>query len=189
MTTRIVKTANLYADMIDHALYRKNNQPWWLAFGRTSAWPNEANPPDVELATADIDEAFVFVKPIVLSMARVVSEADYLALPPGQGARIVVNDVASYFALVADEDAFTQFARWVYYRAELNPITGMPVASYRQVGVFVGLVPAAGYEQHAWLAPGNVQSRGRLIRLSNGTELETGPSGPLAAAHGAIEFA
>lgn len=177
-----------YKFAADLGVLVKNTWPLWVAIGRTEAWSNELSPPTPSRGTDDIDTPIVFVRPTILTMARVVSKADYDLAPAGQKATVTIEKVDTYYVFVADEDAPDEYARFLYYRAEFNPVQGIPVDQFRQIGVYTKLVPAAGYEGANWLAPENVQDRGRLAYHDNGEFVNMSPSGPVVGVHAAIEF-
>lgn len=177
-----------YKSAVKRGLKFKNDDPLWIAIGRTEPWPNEASPPAYEPGADDIDTPIVFVRPTILTMARVVSEADYNAAPDGQKAKVTIDGTNTFVLFVADEDAREQYARFVYYRGEFNPVQGIPVAPFRQTAIYSELVPAAGYEGANWLAPEHVQERGLLEYHDNAEFVNMSPSGPVVAVHGVLDF-
>jgi len=135
----------------------------WGAIGRTTPWDNEESPPTDPLGATDIEEAIVFVKPQIVSLAKTVTENE----------DVIVE--GQKYAFVADEDAIAESARFIYIYFLLQHLEGMPTGNFRQKGFFVNLVPAPGHENDQWLAPANVSDRGLLGRISNTVMRSFGP--------------
>lgn len=145
------------------ALLHKQNSTYWVAIGRTTPWPNEDSPPLPSPGTNDIEEAIVFVRPQLVSLAKAV-------LADGD-----VEIDGQQFAFVADEDAVAEAGRFLYIKAVFNPADGIPTANFRQRAVFTELAPAAGHELDQWLAPANVSARGVMEYLAHTTMRSLGP--------------
>ncbi len=153
-----------YDAQVERALWIKAKN-LWIAIGRTTAWPTEQIPPSETPGTHDIDEPVAYHRPSVLSLARPVSS----------GGDVTFN--GQQYAFVADVDAYTEYARFIYFKAVFDPIEdpGLPLTGFRQSCVYSGLVPAAGHESDQWLAPANVSDPGILEYIANHT-LVSGPS-------------
>ncbi|MEW6352109.1 MAG: hypothetical protein AB1646_23910 [Thermodesulfobacteriota bacterium] len=177
-----------YRARVKRALEMKNGDQLWVAMGRTTAWPEETSPPAPLPGATDIDEAIAFGKPVLATLARIVSEAEYGQLTGQQRVTLYLGGEVIRLGFVADGDAMTQSARFLYYRAVFNPALGHPAGPFRQVGIFSSLVPAAGYENADVLAPAHVQDRGLLEYIDHCTVVNMGPEGPVVCIHGAIEF-
>jgi len=126
----------------------------WGAIGRTAAWPDEENPPEVDVMAHAIDTPIVYARPANMSLAKVVTT----------GEDFTFNGVK--YAYVADVDAYTQAARFLFMQFEFDPSEG-PYAAFRQDGVYADLVPAVGHESDLWLAPANVSDDGILMWSAN----------------------
>lgn len=142
-------------------LWKQNTIPW-IAVGRTAVWANEQNPPDPSPGATDIEEAIVFAKATNVKLCKPVTEGEDITVD-GQK-----------YAYVDDEDAYTEYARYVFVEATLDPAV-MPYANYRQKGIFADLVPVAGHEADTWLAPADVSDVGHLLYLANKTVKSYGP--------------
>lgn len=151
-----------YAGRTRRALLHKSNSTYWCAIGRTTAWDVESAPPSPSPGATNIDEAIVFVLPSVVSLCK----------PVDTGEDVTVNGQG--YAFVADVDAMTEGARFLYLKTVYNPADGIPTANFRQNAVFTELEPAAGYENNQWLAPINVSDVGVLEYLSNHLERSLG---------------
>ncbi len=121
-------------------------------------------------------------------MAKEVSQVEYDALAESQRGVVVIDEVIRYLKLVSDENAQAEIARYVYLRGVSNPALGHPASTFRQIGIYSGLVPDAGYENAEWLAATNVDEYGLLEYLDNGTKTEQTESGPVIAIAVALEF-
>ncbi len=146
-----------YKAGVRNALWRKQSFSYWVGIGRTTAWPNEAVPPAHPTTNDDIEEPIVYVQPDIVSLCMPVSSGEDFTIN-GQG-----------YALVADVDAYTEMARWIYVKALFKPSLGQPYADYRQKAIFSGLTPKGGYESETWLAPANVLDVGLVEYTHNST--------------------
>lgn len=152
-----------YTGRARRALLHKQHSTYWVAIGRTTDWPEENSPPEAAPGATDIEEAIVFVRPQLVSLAKaVLSDGD-------------VDIDGQQFRFVADEDAVAEAGRFLYIKAVFNPADGIPTANFRQRAVFTELVPAAGHELDQWLAPANVNHRGVLEYVANTTLRSLGP--------------
>lgn len=153
---------------VKQALRKKTLDVFWFALGRTTAWANEAQPPDESAGAHAIDE------PICYVLADVVS----LCTPVESGGDVQVD--GQEYAFVADVDAYTEGARFLYIHADFNveESPGLPYAGFRQHGLYSGLTPAAGHEADVWLAPVNVQDPGQLEYYRNHPVASFGPGDP-----------
>jgi hypothetical protein len=177
-----------YGARVKRGLDLKNGDDLWFALGKTSAWPNDESPPSPLPGDTEVTEPFIVFKPIIKSMAREVSQVEYDALQESQRGVVVIDEVIRYLKLVSDENAQTEVARYVYLRGVSNPALGHPAATFRQIGIYSGLVPAAGYENAEWLATTNVDQYGLLEYLDNGTKTDQTEFGPVIAIAVALEF-
>lgn len=166
-----------YDGRIQRALNMKNGNDLWVAVGRTTAWTNESSPPDEDPATTAIDEAIVYVQPGVISLAKTVASGEDVEVG-GQK-----------YAFVADGNAFTEEARYLYIKGVFDPDSnpGQPAANFRQHGLYSGLTPAAGHETEQWLAPADVSDAGLLEYYENHTVKSLG-AGESREIHIVIEF-
>jgi len=144
-----------YCGRARRALLHKTNSAYWLAIGRTTPWIDELAPPTPNPGIIDIEEAIIFVKAEMVRLAKFVQS----------GEDVIVK--GSRYKFVDDNDAIIEQARFVYIKGRFDPSTGQPYGTFRQLGIFTGIVPASGYENRDWLAPANVTSRGILEYIEN----------------------
>ena len=138
------------------ALLNKTGSVFWIGVGRRTAWSDENAPPDPDPTAVAIEEPIVYVRAAFVRLAKTVTIHED------------VVHLGQKYAWVADADAITQGARWLYIKAELNPgLDGQPYHAFRQVGIFNNLVPATGHETDDWLAPANGASPGAIVYLCN----------------------
>lgn len=151
-----------YAGMVDGALKLKLDVTLWLGIGRTASWPSESAPPTENVASTVLDQPIGYKKVEMTSL--VVPDVAGTIVFQGQNYRIV-----------ADADGVSQLARYCYLKASLNyqetnslgNVIG--AVTFRQTGIFSGLVPQTGLEGETVLTPNQVSSVGRLIFLVNHT--------------------
>jgi len=145
-----------HIDRAWRALLEKTNSEFWVGIGRTTPWDDEETPPAVDLDAVDIEEPIVYVQATQTHLCKVVTT----------GEDVIVAGVK--YAFVADEDALTEIAEFIYMVGEFTgTVGGQPHADFRQWGVLRNLVPAAGHETDTWLAPANVEDPGILAQLEN----------------------
>lgn len=148
---------------VQQAVQLKTLHTFWGAVGRTAAWTDENNPPDAERGIHAIDTPIVYVVPTLVSLAKAVSSSPDVTVG-GQG-----------YALVTDQNAYSQLARFIYLKCLFSPDDGQPYANFRQAAVYCDLVPASGHENDLWLSPANVTSPGRLVYYQNRKMTTLGP--------------
>ncbi len=164
-----------YSARARRALAYKSTNTFWCAIGGTAAWTNEAAPPSPVPATTALDTPIVYVLPTMVS----------LAAPVSSGGSVTIN--GQQYALISDANAVSQSARYLYMLARFDPSMGMPVANFREFGIFTALEPMAGHENDPWLAPANVVSPGVLEYLSYYIEQSLGGNN-LSTIESIIEF-
>lgn len=177
-----------YTGRIKRGLEFKNNNTLWFALGQTDPWPNDQSPPSPDPGQTSVNEPFIAFRPAILSMAAEITQDQYNLLPDASKAIVVIDQVVVYLQLFADTDAYTNIARYVYLRGVSNPALGYPGKTFRQVGVYTNLVPAAGYENNQWLVPTNITSFGQLEYVDNGGPVNQDNTGPVVVVAVALEF-
>lgn len=153
-----------YDAQVERALWIKTKS-LWIAIGRTTPWPNENLPPAEAPGDSAIAETISYVRPSVISLARPVSSGGDATISRQQ------------YLFVADADAYTQYARFIYFKALFDPAEtpGLPLNTFRQSAIFSGLTPAAGHENDQWLIPADVAATGILEYSANHAPV-SGPS-------------
>lgn len=144
-----------YSGRARRALLHKTNSTYWVAIGRTTAWDDEDNPPDPTPSTSAITEPIIYVTPTTVSLCKVVTSGED------------ITHLGTKYEFVADEDAITEGARYLYMLARFDPTSGQPYDTFRQVAMYSNLVPGTGHESDSWLAPANVSSEGLLEYIDN----------------------
>jgi len=127
----------------------------WVGYGRTATWGTNEPVPDVNQASTTIDTLQAVKKAEVLSL--VVPDATGTIEFQGQMYKTITATKASAIAAGA---RFVYVAVWLKY-AEV------PVVTYRQSGVFAGLIKAAGSEAKTILLPAEISDVGYLMALNN----------------------
>ena len=146
--------ATVKVGMIRLALTFKNNETFWFVVGRThTPWDDETNPPVESVDTVSLTEIGGLQK------AQIVS----LCYPDPNGA---IEFRGQRYSLVSDEHAYEYDSRFLYCSTLLK-FDEFPLVTFRQFGVYVGVVPKAGYEDNMVLTPAQVQDYGRLIGYVN----------------------
>lgn len=151
-----------YAGMVDGALKLKQDVSLWLGIGRTSAWANESAPPAENVASSVLDQPIGYKK----------VEMTSLVVPDALGSIVFQGQ---NYRLVDDEDGVAEIARYCYIKASLNyqesNVNGNVIGAvtFRQTGLFSGLVPQNGLEGETCLTPAQVTTVGRLVFLVNHT--------------------
>lgn len=146
-----------YVGRILRALQFKQQNEFWGAIGRTTAWDNENSPPDDSLELVNLYEPIVYIKATVVSLARVV----------GAGGDIIIN--GNRYDYVNDEDVYNLDARYLILLFNVDPTKGHPVRNFRQIGFFANLVPTTGHTLDLYLLPANVSNTGKMIYIHNDT--------------------
>ena len=151
----------------------KQGDDLWVIMGQTSEWTDENDPDSPTPGSETIVEPFVAIKPIVKTMAVEVTEEAYTALTDGFRAAVSIEGTIKYLELVADADAYTRGARYLYIKALYDPVVaGHPAfVSFRTYYLTSALVPSAGYENATWLVPDNIDDYGLLEYENAGTKV------------------
>lgn len=123
----------------------------YLAIGRTTAWPNESEPPTPTGQETVIDEVIGY-KPAALSLVK----------PDGGGA---ISWGGQTWTEVQPEDAVDENAQYVWVHATIE-YDELPLTTFRQVGLYTGLTKAGGAGSGA-LLPGEVTDPGVLEAIDN----------------------
>ncbi|MBT9670559.1 hypothetical protein GPK34_00710 [Secundilactobacillus kimchicus] len=140
----------------------KNDLPnLWYAFGRTSPWDSEENPPSEDMYTTNIEEIVGYKH----------FEKAALVVPTNQLAKDAITDnILTYkgqeWQVASDDEALKYGARYVYLETTVEP-DDLPYAVYRQVGVYQGLVPTDAAKNKSALIPTEVQAAGTLLGYDN----------------------
>lgn len=131
--------------------FKKTNL--YMAVGRSTAWTDEEAPP-ADNADATVIEEIIGYKKI---------DSIYLVTPDVNGTIVYRSQK---FKIVAEADAFTQGAKYVYVEAKLL-YDQFPLTTFRQVGLFAGTTRKAGVEDKSVLLPSEVESPGKLRVIGN----------------------
>jgi len=149
--------ATTYIGRVLRALQFKTENELWGAIGRTTAWTDEADPPDDPVDVATIEEPIVYVKALLVGLAKTVST----------GADITINGQG--YAYVDDADAYDEDARFLIVDVVFDPAVQSVYGNFRQIGIFANLIPATGHESDEFLIPANVSDEGVLVYVHNDT--------------------
>ena len=169
----------------------KNNHVFWIVVGQTGDWDAEPAPNAFVPGDTTIADPVVAIKPVVITLAREVSLADYNNIAEGHRVTVAIEGVVHYFAYVEDEDYLTEYGRFLYMHAIYSTPLGMPspdTGTYRQYSVFVNLVPSAGYEEAEWLEPANIDDYGTLIYSNKRASLAVSETGPIVVLPALLEL-
>jgi len=146
--------ATVKVGMIRFALTFKNNEVFWFVVGRTlTPWDDETNPPVESVDTVSLTEIGGLQK------AQTVS----LCYPDTNG---TIEFRGQRYSLVSDDRAYEHDSRFLYCSTLLK-FDEFPLVTFRQFGIYVGVVPKAGYETSNVLEPDQVQDYGKLIGYVN----------------------
>jgi len=130
----------------------------YMAIGKTSAWDNDANPPEEDSNTEALTEIIGYKKVSQFSLARPLNTGETTSYP-------VVTYGGQQWVLIPADKAFEEKARWVYVSAKIDPLD-LPSGFFRQIGVYLDLVPKSGVTKQN-LLPSEVESAGRLQFFEN----------------------
>lgn len=125
----------------------------WIGIGRSAAWPDDNNPPAEDLGVTALDTPIAYKKILT----------KFLVIPDGAGTLQFKNQ---NYTIVTVADAFTQGVLRTYMEMSFD-YDEIPLTTFRQVGIFRGLVPATGFGSQLVLLPAQVGSTGALISYSN----------------------
>jgi hypothetical protein len=131
----------------------KDNLTFWIAVGRTSAWPNESSPPAETVTTETIDQI------------QGLKRADLVQfVKEDANGTIIFKD--KKYSVVEEADIYTDDAIWLYFSGWLL-FDQFPVVTFRQTAIFVDVIPTSGNEGKDVLLPSQVQSYGKMIGYVN----------------------
>ena len=134
----------------------------WLALGRVTPWPDEANPPELDMAQTAIDEVF----------GLKLFDRAAMVVPDSTGP--IVNGDDRYRE-VTDQQALDLQTPYLAVTFILQP-DEFPGISYRQIGVFVDSIPQQGLSSFRALLPAQFKSLGRLYYVDNSTPITRYPN-------------
>lgn len=136
-----------------------NNYTSWGAYGRITPWADEDNPPDEDSTASVIEEVQGF---------RLIVPANRGCVYPSNADDYDFTYQGVYWKKATSlADALENGARWALFKLTLLVEDGLPVVTFRQVGLFLNLVPAPGYEAYAALLPDQVDSVGTFYFYAN----------------------
>lgn len=152
------KTADVVRLRIWKAQQLARSANIWIGYGKTSAWGNPDDPPDVTYGTTDIQEL------VALKKAEVVK----LVVPDPSG---TIEHAGTLWREVSIDNARSEGARCVYIATYLR-YDEVPVVPFRQTGVYVDITRAEGVlPGKLVLLPGEIADHGYLLSVSNRTVL------------------
>jgi hypothetical protein len=130
----------------------------YVAFGKTSSWPDDNVPPDPDPLATQVDE--------VVGYKKVTKNV--LVVPDNAG---TIEIYGVMWREVAQVDAYTELARHVWVQGQLN-YDEFPVnIFYREIGIYTGLVREATDELanpgRTALLPAHVDDPGILEYIYN----------------------
>lgn len=138
---------------VSRAIDFYNRGDIYFGIGRTTEWEDEKNPP-IPTIESVVEE--------LIGFKRV--ESKYFVVPDADG-EITYKDAR--WAVVPAEEAISRGSRWVYLNCFIA-FSELPTdISYRQIGVFSGIVPKNGYENTYVLYPDNISNSGVLELIDN----------------------
>ena len=138
------------------------NYTAWGAYGRTTPWDDEDNPPAEDSTATSMEEVQGF---------RLIVPANKGCVYPSDANDYDFTYHGVYWKKATSfEDALENGARWALFELNLLVGDGLPVVTFRQIGLFLDLVPASGYEGYAALLPAQTDSTGTFYYYANHTK-------------------
>lgn len=137
------------------ALQFKSQEPFYVSLGRPEPWEDDPNPPKEDGSITQMESLIGFKKAKRISLAResYVEEPDYES----------ITYKRQNYALIPDEDAYAQNARYVYLEIQIMN-DDFPQGEFRQVGLHTNVKPNEG---KAILLPEEVTDQGFLQFVTN----------------------
>ncbi len=147
-------TATVVGSRIRQAVQTVINGDAWIGIGKTSPWPGDGSPPQVDPETMVLTEMVAFKK----------AETITLVVPDPDGA---IEHLRQRWMPVTVGEARNKKSRWVYIATWLR-YDEVPIVDYRQTGAFIAPV------RKTEVAPGKsvllsseIEDIGYLIAVSN----------------------
>lgn len=141
------------AGHVSRAIDFFNKENVYFGIGRTTPWENELQPDEPTVNTLLTE---------VVGYKKV--ETKYLVIPDPTG-EITYKDAR--WKIVPANEAVSLGARWVYLNCFIS-FSELPTnVSYRQIGVFTGLIPDSDHIGQYALLPDSVDDVGRLEIIDN----------------------
>ena len=125
----------------------------WGVIGRTTAWPDENNPPAEDVATTLLDTPIGYKKILTKLLVKPDVSGD-------------IQFKNQNYAVVTVEEAFNEDVVRVFLEFSFD-YDEVPLSTFRQIGIHRGLVPTAGNELALVLQPAQVASAGPLLYYVN----------------------
>lgn len=137
---------------VAEALRFYNAASKYFAIGRSTAWPNESSPPAEDPDAVAVEEVIGYAPTYQVKL-----------LKQDVGGSFTYN--GTNYTEVTPANAYTEEATFVYVDARVVG-NELPLTTFRQYGLFTGLVPAQGAPAGV-LLPNQVSSPGVLEALKN----------------------
>lgn len=132
-----------------------NNVPnKYAALGRTTPWTDDNYPPVESASTTDIDEIIGFIP---VSIQKFIIQDSSLGT-------IIYNQ--ELWRIIEIEEALAVGASHVLLSSYIYG-TGLPLTTYRQIGLYVGVTLVPGVQAGIPILPSQVVSNGRLEEYHN----------------------
>ncbi|MMZ43497.1 hypothetical protein D1872_50490 [compost metagenome] len=139
---------------VSRALDFFKHESLYFCIGRTTPWDDETIPPAPDVNTQDVEEAVAFKK--VLEKKMVVPD------PAG-----TIFYMGNMYREITSDQAEAEKCRWVFVSTTLSG-SEVPLASFRQVGLYSGLKPKDTVTPgKIALLPNEVDDTGLLEVLDN----------------------
>lgn len=147
-------TATVVGNRIRQAVQTVEAADAWIGIARTSPWPGDGKPPQIDSQTMALSEL------VALKKAETIT----LVVPDPEG---TIEHLGQWWMPVTVGEARNKIARWVYVATWLR-YDEVPLVDYRQTGVFLAPIRKSEVAPGKLaLLPTEIQDLGYLAAISN----------------------
>jgi len=140
---------------------QQNADSTYFVIANPNPWTDDDNPPEEDDNTSVLAGEIGYKRAKRLSLARPLTEEE----TPNSVPYATVTYKNQDWALIPNDEAYEQGARWLYAEADIYP-DDLPSGEYRQVGLRTNLQPQEGITKPN-LLPSEITDRGTLLFYEN----------------------
>lgn len=144
----------------------------YVGIGKSSAWPNDSQPPAEDETKTNIDEPLFFKKVMSATLCRPLKSGE---TAPSNAFTLGTDTYIPF----SSNSMYSEFTPYVYIVTSFS-YTDIGSVSFRETGLFAGLTVNSGVSKTV-LTPADVANVGGMISYSNHSPVTLNSSGKYTA--------